>query len=132
MVVYLKQVGAYICRTTAQLLQLLTDYQDHTYGQVSTDDIKNVYIVPSKFITASQTSSEYDGDITPISYNFDIIKNATLDGYTPRNKKLLTYPYCYMMLSNNTGISNILHYEKFKGTDCTFTIKGIPTPRLFY
>ena len=32
-----------------------------------------------------------------------------------------------MLMSNNTGISNTLHYENFKSTDCEFLIKGIPT-----
>lgn len=38
----------------------------------------------------------------------------TTDAYTPRNKKLLTYPYCYLMASNNSGGANIYHYELFK------------------
>lgn len=32
----------------------------------------------------------------------------------------------YMVISNNNGSSNILHYERF-GTNCEFTIKGVPT-----
>ena len=67
------------------------------------------------------------GDLEPLEYDFSIIKLSSLDGYTPKNKKLLTFPYCYMLMSNNTGISNTLHYENFKSTDCEFLIKGIPT-----
>jgi hypothetical protein len=38
---------------------------------------------------------------------------ASLNGYTPRNKKLLTFPFCYLRVSNNNGNSEILHFEKF-------------------
>ena len=32
-----------------------------------------------------------------------------------------------MLISNNNGSSNILHYERFSGDTCNFTIKGVPT-----
>ena len=66
------------------------------------------------------------------NYNYQVNKVSTINSYTPRNKKLLTYPYCYMVLSNNNGSSNVLHYEKFTGTKCDFVIAGVPTPRLLY
>lgn len=44
--------------------------------------------------------------------------------YTPRNKKLLTYPYCYFNISNNAGSVVSYHYEDFTGTP-TFNIEGI-------
>ena len=131
---YLKLGGAYACVDGGHLQQLIKDYKDlTTYPNTSDEDIKNIYIVPNKFYskTTQAEIEQYNGDLQPKSYTFNIIKLSTLNGYTPRNKKLLTYPYCYMMLSNNAGVSNILRYEQFKNTDCTFTIKGIPTPRLF-
>lgn len=42
-----------------------------------------------------------------------INSNTQLDGYTPRNKKLLTYPYNYLTVSNNNGQSLNLRYEFF-------------------
>lgn len=41
-------------------------------------------------------------------------KPTTLDGHTPRNKKLLTYPYVYFNLDNNAGTDVTFHYEDFK------------------
>lgn len=58
-----------------------------------------------------------------------ISKPSTLDGYTPVNKKLLTYPYCYLLASNNSGSQVELHYEIFKSTNCEFSIKAIPVIR---
>lgn len=126
--------GAYLQRTPLTLKSLLEQYRQAESQQiVSTEAIQSVYVVPSKFVNDEVlTDSKYLGDLSEITYNWNIIKTTTLNGYSPRNKKLLTYPYCYMVMSNNVGITNILHYEKFKSTDCTFIIKGIPTPRLFY
>ena len=38
---------------------------------------------------------------------------ALAGGYTPRNKKLLVYPYRYLLATNNTGTSVIYQYEYF-------------------
>ena len=41
-------------------------------------------------------------------------KPTTLAGdYTPKNKKLLTYPFSFLYLNNNASGSAIYHYEKF-------------------
>ena len=56
-------------------------------------------------------------------------KPTTLDGYTPKNKKLLTWPYCFVNVSNNNGSTNSLHYELFHSNDqYSFEIKGVPVP----
>lgn len=41
---------------------------------------------------------------------------ATLDGYTPRNKKLYTYPYNFITVDNANGSSLALRYEFFSGS----------------
>ena len=55
-------------------------------------------------------------------------KPTTIDGYTPKNKKLLTEKYCYLLVDNNGGSSAKYNYELFSTTNCLFDIKGIPTP----
>lgn len=52
-----------------------------------------------------------------------ITKPTTIDSYTPKNKKLLTWPYCYFNISNNAGSSVPYHYEDFNST-ITFNIEG--------
>lgn len=56
----------------------------------------------------------------------------TLDTYTPKNKKLLTYPYTYLYMDNNAGGANIYKYEYFKRDQypyiVSFKIKGAITP----
>lgn len=55
-------------------------------------------------------------------------KTYSLDGYTPRNKKLLCYPYQYLYVDNNAGSSAVYEYEKFSGSSCTFEMSGVLTP----
>lgn len=54
------------------------------------------------------------------------VANPTRVGmtYTPRNKKLLTWPYCFFNISNNVGSTVTYHYEDFRGTP-TFNIEGV-------
>ena len=40
-------------------------------------------------------------------------KLRSLDGYQPVNNKLLTFPFCYLRVSNNNGGDAIFHFEKF-------------------
>ena len=42
---------------------------------------------------------------------------TTLNGYTPKNNKLLTFPYCYFNISNNAGTTIPFHYEDFDTTE---------------
>lgn len=44
--------------------------------------------------------------------------------YTPRNAKLLTFPYCYFNISNNSGVTVSYHYEDFSGTP-KFNMVGV-------
>lgn len=60
------------------------------------------------------------------------LTKGTIDGYTPRNKKLLTFPYRYLLVSNNAGASVPFKYELFKSNDkiiapC-FVIEGVLNP----
>lgn len=40
-----------------------------------------------------------------------------IDGYTPLNNKLLTYPFCYLYVDNNNGAGAIYQYELFKNVE---------------
>lgn len=77
----------------------------------------------------------YDDGLDTINSTVDIT-DKTLDGYTPVNKKLLTYPYRYLLVSNNAGCSVPMQYEEFKTTinnatsivDPRFRIEGCLCP----
>ena len=64
------------------------------------------------------------------SYTDGIYKPTTLNGYTPHNKKLLTFPFCYILMNNGNGGSAIYQYELFKGSTsyCNFYIDSVICP----
>lgn len=57
-----------------------------------------------------------------------IEKPTKIDNYEPVNKKLLTFPYCYLLASNNNGSDVIYKYEKFSSENCDFQFNGCLTP----
>lgn len=95
-------------------------------GQI--DAINGLFMAPSSLTTLRPNStSEIKESTTPVSYTNTITKQTTLNGYTPRNKKLLTGDYNYLLVSNNNGNSIILRYEDFSGTSCSFKIDMVLT-----
>ena len=42
-----------------------------------------------------------------------LARPTTIDGYSPRNKKLLTYPYVYLGFNSPFGSSQVFRYEDF-------------------
>ena len=71
------------------------------------DALINMYLVPEWILGEPQGGSgiDLDPDITynVASVSLGISRITQLDGYTPKNKKLLTYPYCMIGLSNGLG-----------------------------
>ena len=57
-------------------------------------------------------------------------KPTTIDGYTPKNNKLLTYPYHMLYMSNSTGQSAELRYEHFLNNDIKFYLFAAAAPNL--
>ena len=60
-----------------------------------------------------------------------IQKLNSLNGYTPKNNKLKTYPYMYLLMDNGNGSQAIYRYEDFNDsqnpTTCEFDIIGTPS-----
>lgn len=113
--------GAYVCSTINEVVNILQAFA----SRGKSDAVYNLYIVPSKFITNTSESLQYSGQNAPNIDEYSINKPVSIDNYTPINKKLLTFPFNYLLLTNNNGSSNILHYERFNGNP-QFQIKGVP------
>lgn len=53
----------------------------------------------------------------------------TLYNYTPRNNKLLCFPFRYLDVSNNSGANVIYHFENFlNSSQVQFKLTGVATP----
>lgn len=61
----------------------------------------------------------------------DLTLNPTptqINGYTPKNKKLLTYPYCYLGFNPTNGSQKIFRYENFENGTPKFKIRSEVNP----
>lgn len=85
------------------------------------DSVVNLYMCP-KSVCYGANNIPDGGDVLPSGrsgYNVTVTLTALsnsmkLDGYTPKNKKLLTYPYNFYQLNNARGNSLSLRYEFFE------------------
>ena len=121
--------GAYVCDTINEIVAIINYYAtDPSNIGLTTEAIYNLYMIPKNFIDNIDEYKQFGGMLNPIEINYDVDIPTSLFGYYPRNKKLLTYPFCFLVLSNNNGTSNILQYEYFSNRlKAEFRIKGIPT-----
>lgn len=106
------------------------------------DGIHAIFMIPTNWVeTGSELYPAVESSMTETSHKWSEIfgsgdtnnyKPTSLNGYTPKNKKLLTYPYCYMLASNNSGGSAIYKYELFNNPNdnnlLDFDIKSAITP----
>ena len=79
------------------------------------NEVLYAYCVPNALIPASAvgTNGLLSSWTTPYNLDRKVLSRPTsLDGYTPANKKLLTYPYVYCLFSNMAGNSNVLRFEE--------------------
>lgn len=91
------------------------------------ENIVNVFYIPKKNVEITSGGwialEDYPGyhwalikaSNDPVNFGtLTFNKPTKLDvNYIPKNKKLLTYPYCYALLDNNVGGTAILMYEYF-------------------
>lgn len=94
-------------------------------GQI--DAVNGIFMAPALSVGELQSDYSIEETTTPITYTNSISKQTTLNGYTPRNNKLLTGDYNYLLVSNNNGESVTMRYEDF-GSACTFKIDMATTP----
>ena len=105
------------------------------------DAIKSIFYFDGAFKVNAESglfqynSKEYtyykikqDNSLTKVIPHIQKITN--LNGYTPINNKLLTFPYCYYQIDNNNGNAIVLKYEDFSTAyigltaEVAFTVGG--------
>lgn len=57
----------------------------------------------------------------PVSY---AKRETSIGSYVPKNKKLFTYPYNFLRVTDYTGNYQDYHYEFFSTANCTFNLTG--------
>lgn len=110
----------YYCANLTGLVNII-----NSYGQYK-KNIYAVYMIP-EIATVNTTTEAFEGSAAPMAYQYEYNKPTTLNGYTPTNKKLLTFPYEYLLVSNNNGQSTVLKWEHFTTAKAGFTLQVMPT-----
>lgn len=84
--------------------------------------IDTSYGVAYQFEMAFVHTSDFEKDMGEVNYP----KANHLDNdYVPVNNKLLTWPYCFLNITNNAGQVTDYHYEDFNSSNwCNFEIRG--------
>lgn len=119
------------------------------------DAIVNVYMLPKALVPSyhqititahrGDETRSFTGAVVPASLSgvvdmgtTSFTRPTTVNGYTPKNKKLLTYPFCFFNISNNAGTCLPYRYEDFSNnisfkTEGTFGVSGnVKTTPLSY
>lgn len=76
------------------------------------DAIQTLFTAPN-FVIPQTGGGAITETSSPQTYDLGISPITTLNGYTPVNGKLKTYPFCYIEASNGQGSSAIYHQELF-------------------
>ena len=117
--------GLYVFDTLSKFISVIQEYSNNGVN----DAIVSAFILPNVIVPTDETETmKYKGATEPTTYEHYISGTNILDGeYIPKNNKLLTFPYQYLLVSNNAGTSNILRYEDFTNPmKPTFEIHGVP------
>lgn len=86
------------------------------------DSVINIFMYPLKLWQDANNSENR------VEHDFSFKKIKTFGSYVPRNKKLLTYPYCQLYCTNNEGGTANYRYEDFQTEGaadyCNFELFG--------
>ena len=109
-----------------RLIQMYEDSEEMT-----SDAIKNMYMIPEELVDTTHTNTWTVGGTSATIcqiktssqqlYSSNFAENVTINGYTPKNKKLFCYPYKYFHISNNAGID-----VEYRWEDCPL-VSTMPT-----
>ena len=118
----------YIAFQNLNAVKKLVKYYD---GNNAHDAIVSIFVAPVDCFTSAFSHSTALDEEYCIKPSMVFTKNASfnkpsdsLGSYTPRNKKLLCYPFRYMQASNNSGQLTSYKYEDFaSGSTMQFQLR---------
>ena len=97
------------------------------------NEIESIFLAPKEFfqgakkVAGTGITIYVPANTSSLSNLLDtttITRPSKLNGYTPKNNKLFTYPYSYVYVDNNTGISSEFRYEDFANASPKFFMAG--------
>lgn len=138
------QSVVFIICTNEWYIPLMNSLQQETYS----DYIISCFSVPKlavqDFMNDTNRLETFQGDVfvlqNPNQYTQNpVLKTlvstpSNIDGYTPRNQKLRTYPYMYLGFNPSNGSTKVYRYEDFlNGTPQFKIISEVnPNPSIYF
>lgn len=123
--------------TNAELYQNFQNFVRSYDSENKADAIVSLFIAPRALVTVGTPALSFDTQYSfdaqrltsTASYStlntYTIARQATINGYTPKNNKVLCYPYNYLMITNNNGSDIAYAWEEFSSANASFTERGI-------
>ena len=91
---------------------------DGAVAQGKVNGIITAFVCPTALVSSDTSTSSNMGFSKTITYN-------DIDGYTPKNNKLFTYPYNFMYVNNFQGQTAEYHFEYFSNpSSIGFKLEG--------
>lgn len=134
---------SYYCFETAESVnRMLRAVNQGSQTQVNTD-IVSIFMVPRAMLnwgnwTADEVNTEwgkyYVHKVTSLDVDsfrgltYTVNKPTSIDGYTPRNKKLLTGEFNSLNVTNFVGKYQNYRYELFTGNNAQFKMRAALSP----
>ena len=108
------------------------------------NDIVNIWTIPLAIANVSYVDGWSTGTLEGLSITFRVLPNSAgvttiesavniasptdIDGYTPKNNKLFTYPYNALTIANKSGCQVEYRYEDFIDNSPSFSVIAVPSP----
>lgn len=100
------------------------------------DGITSMWMYPKVLVTLGGENTWGDDVLCKVVQSASVspvymsvpFNTASVGGYTPKNNKLLCYPYNFLYCSNNNGGSAVYKYERFNDTAAKFAAYGAVSP----
>lgn len=108
---------------------IIKRYDDQGKG----DAIISIFLAPNEFLQGAKKFGELGFNIyipqdtgrpTSLINTTTITRPTSLNTYVPKNNKLFCYPYSYVYVDNNAGISSTFRYEDFADATPKFYMAG--------
>lgn len=116
------------------------NYIAYVQKEASSDPIYTAFMIPEQFAENVNWTTSTEGGRTftwgylPYTTDKKLLQTAYVNktnklgnNYEPKNNKLLTYPYKYFIVNNNSGSCAEYKYELFSNSECNFNIEGAIT-----
>lgn len=123
--------------TNAEIYQNFQNFVRSYDTENKADAIVSIFIAPKALVSVGSPVLSFDTDYgfdaqrltSTTSYTtlntYTIARQTTINGYSPKNSKVLCYPYNYLMITNNNGSDIAYAWEEFSSANASFTERGI-------